>query len=126
MGRRRIEMFQYRQVLVRLRAGDSERLIARDRLMGRGKAAAFRALAARHGWLDADAGLPSDEQIAAAVGLARRARTTVSSAEPWRELVAGWIDQGVGMGIGISRALHLTGPPRSTGGFAVEAGRRAA
>lgn len=104
MGRRRIEMFQYRQVLVRLRAGDSERLIARDRLMGRGKAAAFRALAARHGWLDADAGLPSDEQIAAAVGLARRARTTVSSAEPWRELVAGWIDQGV-QGVAIHAAL---------------------
>lgn len=30
MGRRRIEMFQYRQVLVRLRAGDSVREIARS------------------------------------------------------------------------------------------------
>ena len=35
MGRRRIGMFQYRQVLVRLRQGDSEREIARSRLMGR-------------------------------------------------------------------------------------------
>jgi hypothetical protein len=39
MGRRRIEMFQYRQALVRLRQGDSERVIARSRLMGRPKAA---------------------------------------------------------------------------------------
>jgi hypothetical protein len=52
MGRRRIEMFQYRQALVRLRQGDSERVIARSRLMGRPKAAAFRALAGRMGWLD--------------------------------------------------------------------------
>lgn len=35
MGRRRFEMFQYRQVLVRLRAGDSERDIARSGHMGR-------------------------------------------------------------------------------------------
>jgi transposase len=107
MGRRRIEMFQYRQVLVRLRAGDSERLIARDRLMGRGKAAAFRALAARHGWLDEHQPLPTDEQIAAAIGVARRARTTVSSAEPWRALVADWLDQGV-QGVAIHTALCRT------------------
>jgi hypothetical protein len=43
MGRRRIEMFQYRQVLARLRQGDSERDIARSRLMGRRKVAALRA-----------------------------------------------------------------------------------
>jgi hypothetical protein len=30
-------MFQYRQVLARLRAGDSERDIARSKLMGRQK-----------------------------------------------------------------------------------------
>lgn len=35
MGRRRFEMFQYRQVLERLRAGDSERDIDRSGLMGR-------------------------------------------------------------------------------------------
>lgn len=44
MGRRRFEMFQYRQVLVRLREGDSDRDIARGGLMGRDKAAAFRGL----------------------------------------------------------------------------------
>jgi hypothetical protein len=44
-------MFQYRQVLVRLRQGDSDRDIARSRLMGRPKVAAFRGLAATQGWL---------------------------------------------------------------------------
>jgi len=56
-------MFQYRAVLVRLRQGDSERDIARARLMGRGKVAAFRALASRHGWLSADTPLPDDAVI---------------------------------------------------------------
>lgn len=100
-------MFQYRQVLVRLRAGDSERLIARSGLMGRDKAAAFRSLAARCGWLDAEQPLPTDEAIATAVGQARRARTTVSSAEPWRALVAEWITQGV-QGVAIHAALCRT------------------
>ena len=45
MGRRRIEMFQYRQVLVRLRQGDTDRQIARSKLMGRIKVGALRALA---------------------------------------------------------------------------------
>ena len=67
MGRRRIEMFQYRQVLVRMRAGDSVREIARSGLMGRDKLGMLRAVALQHGWLDANAELPDDERIAAAV-----------------------------------------------------------
>jgi hypothetical protein len=68
-------MFQYRAVLVRLRQGDSERDIARARLMGRRKLAAFRALAEGHGWLAAESPLPTDGEVAAVVGQARRART---------------------------------------------------
>ena len=83
-------MFQYRQVLVRLRQGDSDRDIARCRLMGRRKVAALRALAAERGWLAPEAALPDDETIATAVGQARRARSTISSAEPYRTLVERW------------------------------------
>lgn len=97
-------MFQYRQVLLRLRAGDSERELARSRLMGRQKLAAFRSLAAGAGWLDPEQPLPTDEAIAQVIGSARRARTTVSSAEPWRELVTGWVEQGV-QGVAIHAAL---------------------
>lgn len=97
-------MFQYRQVLVRLRQGDSEREIARSRLMGRPKAAYFRALAARMGWLDPQTALPSDEQIAAALGSARRARSTISAAETHRALVERWDAEGVS-GVVIHAAL---------------------
>jgi hypothetical protein len=88
-------MFQYRQVLVRLRQGDSERVIARSRLMGRPKAAAFRALAARMGWLDPQAPLPTDGEIATALGSARRASSTISGAEAHRALVERWDLEGI-------------------------------
>ena len=39
MGRRKIEMHEYRNVLIRLRAGDRDREVARLGLMGRVKVA---------------------------------------------------------------------------------------
>lgn len=97
-------MFQYRQVLVRLRQGDSDRDIARSRLMGRPKVAAFRALAIAQGWLAPEAALPDDATIAALIGQARRARSTVSTVEPHRAQVERWAAQGVG-GVAIHAAL---------------------
>ena len=58
MARRSIEMHEYRQALMRLRQGDSEREIARSGLMGRAKAARFRTLAQAQGWLEASRPLP--------------------------------------------------------------------
>jgi len=49
MSHRRFEMYQYRQVLARMRQGDSDRDIARSRLMGRKKVAQLRAVAQERG-----------------------------------------------------------------------------
>lgn len=94
-------MFQYRQALVRLRAGDTVREIARSGLMGRDKLAVWRALALQHGWLDTSTELPDDAAIAAALGPPRRASSTISSAEPLREVVQHWFNAGVQ-----GRAIH--------------------
>lgn len=94
-------MFQYRQVLVRLRAGDTVREIARSGLMGRDKLGALRAVAEQQGWLDAGADVPDDEAIVAALGAGRRASSTVSSVEPHREVVKRWFESGVQ-----GRAIH--------------------
>ncbi len=94
-------MFQYRQVLVRLRAGDTVREIARSGLMGRDKLGALRAIAERQGWLDADADVPDDAAIVAALGATQRARSTISSVEPHREVVRRWHEAGVQ-----GRAIH--------------------
>ena len=106
MGRRRIEMFQYRQVLVRLRAGDSLRDVARSGLMGRDKLGVLRAVALQHGWLDATTELAYDAAIAAALSggddaAKPRASSTISSVEPHREVVRRWFEAGVQ-----GRAIH--------------------
>ena len=58
MSNRRFEMYQYRQVLVRMRQGDSDRAIARSRLMGRKKMVQLRVIAQERGWLAPEAALP--------------------------------------------------------------------
>jgi transposase len=97
-------MFQYRQILARMRQGDTDRDIARSRLMGRRKAGKLRELAWERGWLEAGAALPEDAQIAAAIGEARRAASTISSVEPHRAIVERWLSQGVS-GVAIHAAL---------------------
>ena len=94
-------MFQYRQVLVRLRASDTVREIARSGLMGRDKLGELHAVAQSQGWLDAGADVPDDQAIIAALGPARRASSTVSSAEPHRAAVKAWLQAGVQ-----GRAIH--------------------
>jgi hypothetical protein len=52
MARRRFEMHHYRQALLRMRQGDSDRDIAAARVMGRPKAAQWRRIAASAaGWM---------------------------------------------------------------------------
>ena len=101
-------MFQYRTALVRLRQGDTDREIARARLMGRHKSAALRALATERGWLNPEVPLPEDAAIAEALGAARRARSTISSLEPYRDIVSRWAERGVsGVAIhGVLRREH--------------------
>jgi transposase len=97
-------MFQYRHVLVRMRQGDSDRDIKRAKLMGRRKAAELRQVAEERGWLQAESELPDDGTIAGALGAARRAASTISSAEPHRTIIEEWIARDV-KGVAIHAAL---------------------
>lgn len=94
-------MYQYRQVLVRLKAGESVREIARSGLMGREKLAQLRVIADRLAWLDPGDELPSDEAIAEVMESGKRASSTVSGVEPFREVVRCWSSAGVQ-----GRAIH--------------------
>jgi len=64
MARRKIEMHQYRQALLRLRQGDSDRQVAATKLLGRRAVAALRILALERDWLTEGALMPSCESIA--------------------------------------------------------------
>ena len=88
-------MFQYRQVLVRLRQGDSDRDIARSRLMGRKKLGKLRERAEQMGWLDPAQPLPDDAALALALTPARAAASTVSTLAPFASLIRQWCAQGL-------------------------------
>jgi len=97
-------MHHYRQALLRMRQGDSDRDIAAARVMGRPKAASWRRIASERGWLDAAQPLPDDASIAAALGSPRKASTTISTLEPHRQRLSAWVEQGVS-GTAIHAAL---------------------
>ena len=90
VSRWRFELFQYRQVLVQLRQGESDREIARSRLMGGRKVSAFREVAAAQGWLAPEAPLPDDATVRAAIGQAHRASSTICAIECYRAQVERW------------------------------------
>jgi transposase len=120
-------MFHYKQIIERLRAGETEREISRSRFMGRQKVAKIRVLAKALGWLDTTLPLPDDELIAAQFSKSKATSHTAlpslpgitapvvtntastnsshySSVDPWRHLVALWISQGIN-GAAIHAAL---------------------
>ena len=95
MANRRFEMYEYRQILVRMRQGESDRELARAGLIGRKKAQAIRARAVLCGWLDPSLALPDDAQLSAGLK-PKRGRPAMSSAlEPYRAQVQAWADQGI-------------------------------
>jgi transposase len=96
MSNRRFEMFHYRQVLVRMRQGDSDREIARSKTMGRRKIAHVREVAAARSWLVPEVPLPDDAMLAAAFERPQTLPAScVSSLEPWRERITQWHSQGI-------------------------------
>ena len=97
-------MHHYRQALLRMRQGDSDRDIAAAQVMGRPKAAQWRRIATELGWLDPARPLPDDPAIAAALGSPRKASTTISTLEPHRAQLGAWVEQGVS-GTAIHAAL---------------------
>ena len=98
-------MFQYRQALVRMRQGDSDRQIAAARIMGRRTAARLREFSLERNWLDNAGVMPEDEAIAAAMVKPKRASTTISSLALQRERIQSWAEQGVS-GVAILAALQ--------------------
>ena len=88
-------MFEYRQVLTRMRLGDTDRAIARAGLMGRGKLAQLRRTAEAAGWLDVATPLPGDPELAEHLGSVRSRPAVASLAEPHRERIERWWRQGI-------------------------------
>ncbi len=97
-------MHQIRQVLVRMRMGESNRAIAKAGLMGRTKASGLRDLAVTQGWLDLQRPLPDDATLAAHFQVQPQTISTASLITPYHEQVKAWMESGV-QGTTIHRAL---------------------
>jgi transposase len=104
MSNRSFEMYEYRQVLVRMRQGDSDRQIAAARLMGRSKAAKLRRVARERGWLEAEHPLPDDTALAEVLGQRETHPGPSSQVEPHRERILAWKRAGI-TGTTIHQAL---------------------
>ncbi len=89
-------MFEVRQVLVRMRQGDSDRVLARAGIVGRRKAADIRRTAQANGWLDADTPIPDNTVLGQVLRIqSTPASLGQSSVEPYRDQVKAWADQGI-------------------------------
>jgi transposase len=93
----RTHMNHIRELIYRLRAGESQRRIAKDLSMSRATVSKYRRLAEAQGYLEETHPLPDDVTLAAALGEAPQPPRAESSVEPYRELVEAWVEQGVEM-----------------------------
>jgi hypothetical protein len=96
-------MYQYRQVIHRMRMGETDRSIARSKLMGRLKCAQIRAVAEQNGWLE-DTALPDDQALAAMFKKREANITHDSRCQPYEKQIAKWFEAGI-QGTTIHRAL---------------------
>ncbi len=90
-------MNHLRELIYRLRAGESQRRIAKDLSMSRTTVSKYQKWVKEQGYLDEAATLPDDATLAAALGEPTPPSRAESSVEPYREIVQAWVEKGVEM-----------------------------
>lgn len=95
MAKRKFEMHEYRQIIVRLRLGESIRSITQSRLACRKKIRLVRKVALSQGWLDVKQELPSDDVLSQYFVISTPTLATRSTVSPYREQVEAWCQQGI-------------------------------
>lgn len=93
----RIHMNYIRDIVYRLRQGQSEREIARDVGISRPTVHKYKIMAEKEGYLEQERGLAEIEQIAEILGPAPHPPRVPSSLEPYQEIVERMLEQGVEM-----------------------------
>ena len=92
-----IHMNHLRDLIHRLRAGESERQIAKDLDVSRTTVHKYQEMAKEHGYLQSGAVMPDEETLRATLGSGPQAPRIPSSVEPYRVLVQRLVDQQVEM-----------------------------
>ena len=88
-------MHEYRQVIHRIRQGQSDRAIAKAKLMGRLKCAWVRSVAQENGWLG-NGPFPDDQQLSKVFAPPKAPNPTQTSlTQPHEKKIKVWVGQGV-------------------------------
>jgi transposase len=93
----RLHMNYLRDLIHRVRSGESDRRIARDLGISRPTVRKYREWADAQGYLQLDRPIPDGATLVAALGAAPQPPRATSSVEPYREIVQRLLDQGVEM-----------------------------
>ena len=93
----RLHMNHLRDLINRLRSGESERRIARDMRLSRTTVRKYRERAEPHGYLHPEQALPDEPTLLARLGPGPRVRPAASSVQPYEDIVRRLVDQGVEM-----------------------------
>ena len=88
-------MHQYRQVIHRMRLGQSDRAIAKTKLLGRSKCAVVRSIAGRKGWLGTGP-FPDDQELAALFEPTRISKLNRQAlTKPYEDKIKQWVEEGI-------------------------------
>jgi transposase len=97
-------MFELRQIVVRMRQGETDRQIAKAGLCGRKKCAKLRELAASRGWLDPASPLPEDGVLVPRLKPVAARRSSESSVAAYADDIRRWAGEKLS-GVVIHQAL---------------------
>ncbi len=96
MSNRRFEMYDYRQIIHRIRMGQTDREIARTKIIGRAKCGQIRAIAMENGWLSSKGPLPDDTALADVFANKPHTNPThQSKCHGHEEQILTWLNSGV-------------------------------
>lgn len=95
MANRRMAMYEYQQIIYRLRLGQAQREISRSGLASRCKVREIAKIASSLGWLDPNTALPESEAIAEVFKPKNRIHSSESKLQVYKELVDPWIEDGI-------------------------------
>lgn len=98
-------MFEVRQIIQRLRMGESIRQVALAQRVGRPTVKSVHTVALAQRWLDPLVALPDDTVLAPFFAPPRKARQNISTVETYRDEILAWHAQGINV-VTIRRALH--------------------
>jgi transposase len=91
----RLHMYQIRDLIYRLRQGESDRRVARDLGLSRHTVQKYRALAVQHEYLDPSRALPTPQELLASLGPPPPPPQHPSTVTPYQEVVEDLLAQGV-------------------------------